>query len=120
MTDTGKPHAKGGMMCPLWKKKMSAVCHNCEWWTHLRGKHPQGEEILDQWGCAIAWLPMLMVENSQMQRQTGASVDKVANVMAHAAHESTALRGQMVGRIIGSISQPMLEQLTDESHNRSS
>ena len=47
----------GDMKCPLWKKPMKSVCHTCSWWTHIRGKHPQGEEIVDQWGCAIAWLP---------------------------------------------------------------
>lgn len=81
MPEVEKPRAKAGMLCPLWKKDMSKVCHTCEWWTHLRGKHPQGEEIIDQWGCAIAWLPVLMVENSQMQRQTGAAVESFRNEM---------------------------------------
>lgn len=79
MTEVGKPHAKGDMMCPLWRKKMKLVCHNCEWWVHLRGKHPQSEEVVDQWGCAIAWMPVLTVENSQMQRQTGAAVESFRN-----------------------------------------
>jgi hypothetical protein len=120
MTETGKPHAKGTEMCPLWKRKMKLVCHNCSWWTHLRGKHPQGEEILDQWGCAIAWMPMLMVENSQMQRQTGASVDKVASVMYQAAVDSTALRAEAVSEVIRQLSNggQQAERLTDASYDR--
>jgi hypothetical protein len=90
MTDVGKPHAKGDMKCPLWKQPMAKVCHTCEWWVHLRGKHPQGEEIIDQWGCAIAWLPVLMVENSQMQRQTGAAVESFRNEMVKANQDVMA------------------------------
>ena len=81
MGEIEKPRAKPGMMCPLWRKDMSKCCHVCEWWVHLRGKHPQGEEIIDQWGCAISWLPVLMVENSQQQRQTGAAVESFRNEM---------------------------------------
>jgi hypothetical protein len=120
MTETDKPRAKGDMKCPLWQKPMKTVCHTCEWWIHLRGKHPQGEEVLDQWGCAIAWMPMLMVENSQMQRQTGASVDKVASVMYQAAVDATALRADAVGSILKQLNngEQQVERLTDASYNR--
>jgi hypothetical protein len=84
MAAVEKPRVKSDMYCPLWRKKMSLVCHTCEWFVHIRGKHPQGEEILDQWGCAIAWLPVLMIENSQMQRQTGAAVESFRNEMVQA------------------------------------
>jgi hypothetical protein len=77
---------------------MKQVCHTCEWWTHVRGKHPQSEEILDQWGCAIAWLPMLMIENSQMQRQTGAAVESFRNEMV-AANQHIALEQRRLGAI---------------------
>jgi hypothetical protein len=96
---------------------MKQVCHTCSWWTHIRGKHPQGEEIIDQWACAIAWMPMLMVENSQMQRQTGASVDKVASVMYQAAVDSTALRAEAISDVIRKISNGQVERLTDARDN---
>lgn len=75
------PHADAGLTCPFLKKDMSQVCHKCPLWTHVRGKHPQSEEEIDRWGCAVAWLPMLMIENSQMQRQTGAAVESFRNEM---------------------------------------
>lgn len=81
MPDTEKPRAKPGMFCPLWRRDMSKVCHTCEWWVQVRGKNPQSEEIIDRWGCAIAWLPMLTIENSQMQRQTGGAVESFRNEM---------------------------------------
>jgi hypothetical protein len=98
MAETEKPRAKGDMKCPLWQKPMKQVCHTCEWWIHVRGKHPQSEEILDQWGCAIAWLPVLMIENSQMQRQTGAAVESFRNEMV-AANQHIALEQRRLGAI---------------------
>lgn len=53
----------------------------CPWYTKLLGKNPQTEQPVDEWACAIAWLPMLMIENSQMQRQTGAAVESFRNEM---------------------------------------
>jgi hypothetical protein len=43
------------------------------------GKNPQTEEIIDEWRCAIALLPMLLIENSQMSRQTSAAVESFRN-----------------------------------------
>ena len=34
---------------------------------------------LDEWGCAMAWQPILAIENSQMQRHTGAAVESLRN-----------------------------------------
>lgn len=36
---------------------------------------------MDEWGCSIAWMPILLIENSQMQRQTGAAVESFRNEM---------------------------------------
>ena len=45
----------------------------CRWYTKVLGKNPQSEEQIEQWNCAIAWLPILQVETSQTNRgQTGA------------------------------------------------
>jgi hypothetical protein len=50
----------------------------CKFWTHLLGKNPQSDAVVDRFGCAIEFLPILLVENAQMIRQTAASTDKVA------------------------------------------
>jgi len=63
---------KPGNFCPLIKE--DCVQLKCAWFTQLRGKHPQTGADVDEWGCAVTWLPMLMIENSQQQRQTGAAV----------------------------------------------
>lgn len=56
----------------------------CAWFIQLRGKNPNTGEEIDDWGCSIAWLPVLMIENSQQQRQTGAAVESFRNEMVRA------------------------------------
>ena len=73
------PHGDEGMICPLHKEDMSKVCHKCPFWTLVRGKHPQTDAEIDRWSCSLAWLPILMIENSQMQRQTGAAIESFRN-----------------------------------------
>jgi hypothetical protein len=75
------PHADEGGICPLHKKDMSLVCHKCPWWTMVRGKNPQSEEMIDDWRCAIALLPMLLVENAQVTRGTTAAMETFRNGM---------------------------------------
>jgi len=79
VTTIERPRATKGQTCPLRQKDMSTVCHTCPWWTQVRGKHPQSEDVIDHWSCAIAFLPVLLIENTQMQRQTGAALESARN-----------------------------------------
>ena len=63
--------------CPLIKK--ACIESRCKWWIHIRGKHPQKEGEMDFPDCAIKWLPVLLIENAQMERQTGAAVESFRN-----------------------------------------
>jgi len=56
----------------------------CAWFMKIRGKDPQSEKEIDEWGCSMAWLPILMIENSQQQRSTGAAVESFRNEMVKA------------------------------------
>jgi hypothetical protein len=73
------PHANKGTTCPLHQKDCSTVCHKCPWWTLVRGKNPQSEEMIDDWRCAVALLPMLLIENAQQTRQAGAAMEDFRN-----------------------------------------
>jgi len=53
----------------------------CAWFMKVVGKNPNTGADVDEWGCAIAWMPILTIENSQMQRQTGAAVESFRNEM---------------------------------------
>ena len=73
---------KPSNFCPLIKEDCKGL--QCSWFTQLRGTHPQTGQPVDEWGCAVTWLPVLLIENSQMQRQTGAAVESFRNEMVKA------------------------------------
>ena len=53
----------------------------CAWFMKIRGNNPNTGEDVDEYGCSMAWMPMLMIENSQQQRSTGAAVESFRNEM---------------------------------------
>jgi hypothetical protein len=53
----------------------------CAWFMQIRGTNPNSGEPVDEWGCSMAWMPMLMIENSQQQRCTSAAVESFRNEM---------------------------------------
>jgi hypothetical protein len=57
---------------------------DCAWFLKIRGSNPNTGEDVDDWGCSMSWLPILMIENSQQQRQTGAAVESFRNEMVKA------------------------------------
>jgi hypothetical protein len=56
----------------------------CGWFLQIRGKNPNTGDDVDDWGCSMNWLPILMIENSQQQRQTSAAVESFRNEMVRA------------------------------------
>tara|TARA_R110000868_G_scaffold360605_1_gene622656 strand:- start:538 stop:834 length:297 start_codon:yes stop_codon:yes gene_type:complete len=70
------------LTCPLGAKceeiKDGAI-HRCAWYTKLAGTNPNTGETVDEHGCAMSWLPMLMIENSMQQRSTSAAVESFRN-----------------------------------------
>ena len=73
---------KPGNFCPLIQSDCKGL--ECSWYTQIRGANPNTGEPVDEWACAINWLPMLMIENSQQQRSTGAAVESFRNEMVKA------------------------------------
>ena len=53
----------------------------CGWFIQIRGKHPQTGEEVDEYGCAMALMPMLMIENSRQTRQAGSAIESFRNEM---------------------------------------
>jgi len=96
------PHADPGMVCPMHKKDVSKVCHTCPWYTQLRGKNPQTQAEVDDWGCAIAWLPILAIETSQRANQTAGAVESFRNQMVEQNNIAIGLEElREMGRKIG-------------------
>lgn len=53
----------------------------CAWFLKVSGKNPQKDEEIEEWGCAVAWLPILSIENARVSFQTGAAVESFRNEM---------------------------------------
>ena len=68
---------KPGTLCPLIGEDCRGL--ECSWFTQVRGTNPQTGEEMDEWGCAVTWLPMLLIETSNQARQTGAAVESFRN-----------------------------------------
>jgi hypothetical protein len=75
-----------GTYCPLLKKE--CIGTKCAWFTRVQGYDTNTGKEVDEYQCAIAWMPMLMVENSGQQRQTGAAVESFRNEMVKANENS--------------------------------
>lgn len=86
-------------LCPIDK---FSPCRqlDCAWFIQLRGQNPNTGEEVDEWGCAIAWQPILAIENSQQQRQTGAAVESLRNEIVKAKQPSPRIaQGHVVKEI---------------------
>ena len=53
----------------------------CAWFIKIAGTNPNTGKEVEEWGCSMAWMPMLMIENSQQQRSTSAAVESFRNEM---------------------------------------
>ena len=69
--------------CPL-NKFEPCKLWDCSWFIEIKGKHPQTNTEINEWGCAVAWLPVIMIENSAQQRSTASAVESFRNEMVKA------------------------------------
>ena len=94
---------KAGNYCPLLQKECIGL--QCAWITQVRGTDPNTGNEVDHWDCAVKWIPMLLIENSQQQRQTGAAIE--------------SLRNETVDRLIPSMGIQTLPIKINENFNNS-
>ena len=70
------------LTCPLGSKCETAkddTLYRCAWFTKLQGKNPQDGKEIDEWGCAIAWMPVLQIENANQVRSVHAATCDMRN-----------------------------------------
>lgn len=53
----------------------------CGWFMKVAGTHPNTGEQLEDWGCAVTWLPVMLIENSRQQHSTASAVESFRNEM---------------------------------------
>jgi len=98
------------IMCPLMHKEciedgsiVEGELHACRFWVTMAGKNPQDGVEFNQGDCAFAWTPILLIENSKMQRETGAAVESFRNEMVNANESSIKLIAHQIdhNKLIG-------------------
>lgn len=60
----------------------------CAWFIKIAGTDPQSGKEIDEWGCSVAWLPILLIENNRVNFQTGSAVESFRNEMVKANEAS--------------------------------
>jgi hypothetical protein len=94
---------KAGKYCPLLKK--DCIQLGCNWFIQVRGMNPNTGKEVDEWGCSISWLPVLLIENAQQTRQVGAATESFRNEMVKATAATTEMMTLMSApdmKVIGS------------------
>lgn len=80
---------KPGDFCPLIKKKCVGL--KCSWYVKVRGLNPNTGAEIDEWACAVAWMPVLSIEIAQKENQTGAAVESFRNEVVKSNNENIQL-----------------------------
>lgn len=75
-----------GKFCPLIKKDCIGL--QCILFTQVRGTNPQSGAEVDEWACAIALLPMLLINTANEVRQGAAATESFRNEMVDASEKS--------------------------------
>jgi hypothetical protein len=57
---------------------------SCRFWVQVHGVHPQTGETINNSDCAMCWTPVLLIENTKINRETGAAVESFRNEMVQA------------------------------------
>ena len=66
-----------GKLCPLIGEDCRQL--ECSWYTKISGAHPQTGETVEEWGCAVAWIPFLQVDTSRGINSAGAAIESLRN-----------------------------------------
>ena len=66
-----------GKLCPLIGEDCRKL--ECSWYTKVAGVNPQNGEPVEEWGCAVAWIPFLQMDNTKHVNQQGAAVETFRN-----------------------------------------
>ena len=67
---------------------------DCAWFTKIAGKNPQGQKEIEEWGCAVTFMPILMVANTNSNTRTQAAVESFRNKMVSQQEELLQLAKQ--------------------------
>jgi len=71
-----------GGMCETARKDVMTRCHL---YTKLMGKDPQTGKDIEEWACALAWLPTLLIENTRENKGSQLAFESFRNELTKTA-----------------------------------
>lgn len=77
---------KQGTFCPFIKDE--CIQNKCALFTCVRGLDPNTGKEIDDWGCALGWLPTLIINNANESRKTCAAIESFRNEMVVQGHQT--------------------------------
>jgi hypothetical protein len=97
MVDFPDPSIK----CPYtgFAKPCRELALSCPKFVHIAGHNPNTGEAVNRYGCSDGFLPMLLIENSQQTRQTGAAVESFRNEMVRLNARASTASAREDGRL---------------------
>jgi hypothetical protein len=73
--------------------------HRCAWYTKLVGKNPNTGEDVDDWSCAIAFMPMLQIEMANTNRGQTAALESFRNETVSGQAQFNEIMSQATNRL---------------------
>lgn len=89
-------------------REIIAEC-DCPKFVSIKGQDPQTGAVVDRHGCVDSFLPLLLIENSQMSRQTGAAIESFRNEVVKANEDALAERRQALANFADGATSTMRE-----------
>lgn len=83
---------------------------DCPKFVRITGLDPNTGQSVDRAGCVDAFLPMLLIENSQQQRQTAAAIESFRNEVI--ASNERALALQRASTVRENLERPLVSPRT--------
>tara|TARA_R100001480_G_scaffold39017_1_gene51847 strand:+ start:370 stop:687 length:318 start_codon:yes stop_codon:yes gene_type:complete len=78
----GKKELEVAFTCPLGSECQEIrdnKIYRCMWYTKVVGEDPNTGKTVDDWSCAISWMPTLQLEMSQTNRGQSQALESFRN-----------------------------------------
>ena len=113
------PRATPGLKCPLWKKDVSKVCHECPSWMMIPTQERDGE-VTEEWRCGIfTWLPILMRNVGKETARVGEASEQFRDRLIGASNvaQLITLAGERAAAVMAKLNHPPASRLTDDNES---
>ena len=83
--------------------------HECAWYMNVAGKNPQTGVEFSNWQCAVVFMPLLLMDNAAMVRQTTAAAQETRNEVAKSRDASNARSEETMKLLLAQLHQSRIE-----------